>query len=332
MRRKKGKQSAGCGSKALRAALERQRWTNARDDLARHHTNLIKPPPPRPTPTVKELLTLIPRAPPRPPRPAAAACTPAVAADVAAEGVPSLGRLCAAVVGETLDRYEYASARGAFALLPGALVEAVAAAASRKRLVDDANVGLLANSAVETLALAGDVGDAALSRVLPRRRTAADDSCGDEWGARCVFDGCVHLRELSICSPSVTADFVKRVAFALPTLECLRLGSTALRAPGQGCRALVGALPGLTALRILDLADVEWADEATLSRVLAPRARPLPEDKDDLFGVDDDGPSAPPPATTRLEIRCRVAPSAARRLTASHSNVVVVSTLQPADS
>ena len=43
-------------------------------------------------------------------------------------------------------------------------------------------------------------------------------------GARCVFDGCVHLRELFICSPSVTADFVKRVAFALPTLECLRLG------------------------------------------------------------------------------------------------------------
>ena len=317
MGRKKGKQSAGCGSKALRAAVERQRWSNARDDLARDAARPVGGPS-RAAPSVKDLLRLIPRAPPRPP--AAAPPARASAAEPVAPAA-TLALAAARAVGESLHRYD-ASAAGAFALLPAHLVEEISAAAARGRRVGDDNVALLANPRLERLAVAGDVGDDALERLLPRRRAPASaDGDGDAWAVP-RFRGCVSLLELSLCSPRVTADFVARLCFAVPTLSVLRLGATCLAAPGQGCLAIADALRLLTGLEVLDVAACDWADEAALRRALAGRASSAPGG----FGDDDRGRDAVR-ITADLEVRCRedrVSAAAARRLAADHARVAVV--------
>ena len=65
MGRKKGKQSAGAGSKRGRAAQDRVRARNTRDDLKRLAPRSERPRTQQPSLSVRELLFALPRAPKR---------------------------------------------------------------------------------------------------------------------------------------------------------------------------------------------------------------------------------------------------------------------------
>ena len=66
MGRKKGKQSQGAGSKRGRAAQDRMRARDTRDDLKRLLPRPERPRTAQPTLSVRELLAALPRAPKRP--------------------------------------------------------------------------------------------------------------------------------------------------------------------------------------------------------------------------------------------------------------------------
>ena len=333
MGRKKGKQSQGAGSKRGRAAQDRMRARDTRDDLKRLLPRPERPRTQQPTLSVRELLAALPRAPKRPRTTAAPA-----ALDLRAP-VPTgtLLDACSRVIGAHLDRYPPDAAAPVFSLLPGRALETIAAVAAEKRLFDDALVGLVVGSDVERLAIAGEtVTDAGLNQIVP---SSAGTTAVSAWDSAPVqrFSGCLRLRALALDVPQATAAFIRRLIAAAPDLEELTLAPRALSTPGQAPRAAADAVDALDGLRLLDLRSCVWADGPTLGRVLASRsvapAIVLPcwgAGADPFDDMDTDEPT--PRARPQLEVRCDVDDLTRRRLQARfRDGVKVVSALAEAE-
>ena len=234
MGRKKGKQSQGAGSKRGRAAQDRMRARDTRDDLKRLLPRPERPRTTRPTLSVRELLAALPRAPKRPRTTAASAAAPGLRAPAP---TGTLLDACARVIGAHLDRYPPDCAAPVFSLLPGRALETIAAVASERRLFDDALIGLVVGSDVERLAIAGEsVTDAGLSQIVPSSAGAIAASAWDSAPVQ-QFSGCLRLRALALDVPGATAAFVRRLIAAAPDLEELTLAPLALSTPGQAPRA-----------------------------------------------------------------------------------------------
>ena len=219
MGRKKGKQSQGAGSKRGRAAQDRMRARDTRDDLKRLLPRPERPRTQQPTLSVRELLAALPRAPKRPRTTAA----PAALGLRAPVPTGTLLDACSRVIGAHLDRYPPDAAAPVFSLLPGRALETIAAVAAEKRLFDDALVGLVVGSDVERLAIAGEtVTDAGLNQIVP---SSAGTTAVSAWDSAPVqrFSGCLRLRALALDVPQATAAFIRRLIAAAPDLEELTL-------------------------------------------------------------------------------------------------------------
>ena len=319
MGRKKGKQSQGAGSKRGRAAQDRMRARDTRDDLKRLLPRPERPRTTQPTLSVRELLAALPRAPKRPRTTAAPAAAPGLKAPAP---TGTLLDACARVIGAHLDRYPPDAARPVFSLLPGRALETIAAVASERRLFDDALIGLVVGSDVERLSIAGEsVTDAGLNQIVPSSAGAVAASAWDSAPVQ-QFSGCLRLRALALDVPQAMAAFVRRLIAATPDLEELTLAPLALSTPGQAPRAAADAVDALDKLRVLDLRGCSWADAPTLGRVLASRAVApaivVPcwgagaDVFDDAMDMDEPTPRARP----QLEVRCDVDDLTRRRLQA----------------
>ena len=334
MGRKKGKQSQGAGSKRGRAAQDRMRARDTRDDLKRLLPRPERPRTTQPTLSVRELLAALPRAPKRPRTTAAPAAAPGLRAPAP---TGTLLDACSRVIGAHLDRYPPDAAAPVFSLLPGRALETIAAVASERRLFDDALIGLVVGSDVERLAIAGEsVTDAGLNQIVPSSAGAVAASAWDSAPVQ-QFSGCLRLRALALDVPHATAAFVRRLIAAAPDLEELTLAPRALSTPGQAPRAAADAVDALDGLRLLDLRGCAWADGPTLGRVLASRAVApaivLPcwgAGADPFDDMDTDEPT--PRARPQLEVRCDVDDLTRRRLQARfRDGVKVVSALAEAE-
>ena len=241
----KGKQSQGAGSKR-RAAQDRMRARDTRDDLKRLLPRPERPRTQQPTLSVRELLAARPRAPKRPRTTAA----PAALGLRAPVPTGTLLDACSRVIGAHLDRYPPDAAAPVFSLLPGRALETIAAVAAEKRLFDDALVGLVVGSDVERLAIAGEtVTDAGLNQIVP---SSAGTTAVSAWDSAPVqrFSGCLRLRALALDVPQATAAFIRRLIAAAPDLEELTLAPRALSTPGQAPRAAADAVDALDGLRL----------------------------------------------------------------------------------
>ena len=326
MGRKKGKQSQGAGSKRGRAAQDRMRARDTRDDLKRLLPRPERPRTAQPTLSVRELLAALPRAPKRPRTTAA----PAALGLRAPAPTGTLLDACSRVIGAHLDRYPPDAAAPVFSLLPGRALETIAAVASERRLFDDALIGLVVGSDVERLAIAGEsVTDAGLNQIVPSSAGAVAASAWDSAPVQ-QFSGCLRLRALALDVPHATAAFVRRLIAAAPDLEELTLAPLALSTPGQAPRAAADAVDALDKLRVLDVRGCAWADGPTLGRVLASRAVApaivLPcwgagaDPFADMMDTDEPTPRARP----QLEVRCDVDDLTRRRLQARFRDGVKV--------
>ena len=319
MGRKKGKQSQGAGSKRGRAAQDRMRARDTRDDLKRLLPRPERPRTTQPTLSVRELLAALPRAPKRPRTTAAPAAAPGLRAPAP---TGTLLDACSRVIGAHLDRYPPDAAAPVFSLLPGRALETIAAVAAERRLFDDALIGLVVGSDVERLAIAGEsVTDAGLNQIVPSSAGAVAASAWDSAPVQ-QFSGCLRLRALALDVPHATAAFVRRLIAAAPDLEELTLAPLALSTPGQAPRAAADAVDALDGLRVLDVRGCTWADGPTLGRVMASRAVApaivVPcwgagaDVFDDVMDTDEPTPRARP----QLEVRCDVDDLTRRRLQA----------------
>lgn len=318
MGRKKGKQSAGAGSKRGRAAQDRVRARNTRDDLKRLAPRSERPRTQQSTLSVRELLFALPRAPKRPRTTAAA---PAIAPGLRAPApTGTLLNACARVIGAHLDRYPPDAAAHVSSLLPGRALETIAGVAAERRLFDDALIGLVVAPDVARLAIGGNVTDAGLDQIVPSSAGAVAASAWDSAPVQ-RFRGCLRLRALALDAPLATSAFVRRLIKAAPDLEELTLAPLALSSPGQAPRAAADAVDALDGLRILDVRGCAWADGPTLGRVLASRAAApaivVPcwgagADPFDDMETDEPTPRARPP----LMVRCDVDDLTRRRLQA----------------
>ena len=327
MGRKKGKQSQGAGSKRGRAAQDRMRARDTRDDLKRLLPRPERPRTTQPTLSVRELLAALPRAPKRPRTTAAPALAPGLRAPAP---TGTLLDACSRVIGAHLDRYPPDQAAPVFSLLPGRALETIAAVAAERRLFDDALIGLVVASDVERLAIAGEsVTDAGLNQIVPSSAGAVAASAWDSAPVQ-QFSGCLRLRALALGVPQATAAFVRRLIAAAPDLEELTLAPLALSTPGQAPRAAADAVDALDKLRVLDVRGCAWADGPTLGRVLASRAVepaivvPCWGASADVFDdvMDTDEPT--PRARPQLEVRCDVDDLTRRRLQARFRDGVKV--------
>ena len=326
MGRKKGKQSQGAGSKRGRAAQDRMRARDTRDDLKRLLPRPERPRTTQPTLSVRELLAALPRAPKRPRTTAA----PAALGLKAPALNGTLLDACSRVIGAHLDRYPAEAAAPVFSLLPGRALETIAAVAAERRLFDDALIGLVVGSDVERLAIAGEsVTDAGLNQIVPSSAGAVAASAWDSAPVQ-QFSGCLRLRALALDVPQATAAFVRRLIAAAPDLEELTLAPLALSTPGQAPRAAADAVDALDKLRVLDVRGCTWADGPTLGRVMASRAVApaivVPcwgagaDVFDDVMDTDEPVPRARP----QLEVRCDVDDLTRRRLQARFRDGVKV--------
>ena len=327
MGRKKGKQSQGAGSKRGRAAQDRMRARDTRDDLKRLLPRPERPRTTQPTLSVRELLAALPRAPKRPRTTAAPAAAPGLRAPAP---TGSLLDACARVIGAHLDRYPPEAAGPVFSLLPGRALETIAAVAAERRLFDDALIGLVVGSDVERLAIAGkSVTDAGLNQIVPSSAGAVAASAWDSAPVQ-QFSGCLRLRALALDVPHATAAFVRRLIAAAPDLEELTLAPLALSTPGQAPRAAADAVDALDKLRVLDVRGCAWADGPTLGRVLASRAvapaivLPCWGTGADPFDDDAMETDETPRARPQLEVRCDVDDLTRRRLQARFRDGVKV--------
>ena len=326
MGRKKGKQSQGAGSKRGRAAQDRMRARDTRDDLKRLLPRPERPRTTQPTLSVRELLAALPRAPKRPRTTAA----PAALGLKAPAPTGTLLDACSRVIGAHLDRYPPDAAAPVFSLLPGRALETIAAVAAERRLFDDALIGLVVGSDVERLAIAGEsVTDAGLNQIVPSSAGAVAASAWDSAPVQ-QFSGCLRLRALALDVPGATAAFVRRLIAAAPDLEELTLAPLALSTPGQAPRAAADAVDALDKLRVLDVRGCAWADGPTLGRILASRAvepaivLPCWGAGADPFDEDAMETDEPPRARPQLQVRCDVDDLTRRRLQARFRDGVKV--------
>jgi len=327
MGRKKGKQSAGAGSKRGRAAQDRVRARNTRDDLKRLAPRSERPRTQQPSLSVRELLFALPRAPKRPRTTAApAAIAPGLRAPAP---TGTLLNACARVIGAHLDRYPPDAAAHVFSLLPGRALETIAAVAAERRLFDDALIGLVVAPDVARLAIGGNVTDAGLDQIVPSSAGAVAVSAWDSSAPVSQFHGCLRLRALALDAPLATSAFVRRLIAAAPDLEELTLAPLALSSPGQAPRAAADAIDALDGLRILDVRGCAWTDGPTLGRVLASRAAApaiaVPcwgagSDPFDDMETDELAPRARP----QLKVLCDVDDLTRRRLQVRFRNSVRV--------